>query len=207
MKDLFSLHISWCILSLLTIDKHDQPLKHDWFPQHTVPRAFSISSTETTKPDSVYTSPDGSIIEKKAHLRDLGVEMSSDLTFNLHIENTVAAANKLIGWALRSFRRRSKVIMMTIWKCLAQSKLVPKWPDQYLQAGECCQTLHSPGGWHGWPWLLGEAFLSPPLLSGEEKGKIPDYLYVESGPRVGSGLQYFLLIRPEKEKACPPCPL
>ena len=75
------------------------------------------------KPDSVYTSPGGSIIEEKAHLRDLGVEMSSDLTFNLHLENTVAAANKLIGWALRSFRRRSKVIMMTIWKCLVQSKL------------------------------------------------------------------------------------
>ena len=49
--------------------------------------------------------------------------MSSDLTFNVHIENTVAAANKLIGWALRSFRRRSKSVMMTIWRCLVQSKL------------------------------------------------------------------------------------
>ena len=75
------------------------------------------------KPDYVYTSPGGSIIEEKTHLRDLGVEMSSDLTFNLHIENTVAAANKLIGWALRSFRRKSKVIIRTIWKCLVQSKL------------------------------------------------------------------------------------
>ena len=51
------------------------------------------------------------------------MEISSDLTFHIHIENTVAAATKLIGWALRSFKRRSRVVMMTIWKCLVQSKL------------------------------------------------------------------------------------
>ena len=85
------------------------------------------------KPDYNYTSPDGTIIEEKKHLRDLGVEMSSDLTFNTHIENTVSSANKLIGWALRSFRRRSQSVMMTIWKCLVQSK-----PDY-------CSQLWSPG--------------------------------------------------------------
>ena len=75
------------------------------------------------KPDYNYTSPDGTIIEEKKHLRDLGVEMSSDLTFNTHIENAVSSANKLIGWALGSFRRRSQSMMMTIWNCLVQSKL------------------------------------------------------------------------------------
>ena len=75
------------------------------------------------KPDFSYMSPDGSIIEDKSHLRDLGVEVSNDLTFNLHIANTVAAANKLVGWALRTFRRRSQGIMLTIWKSLVQSKL------------------------------------------------------------------------------------
>ena len=49
--------------------------------------------------------------------------MSSDLTFLIHINNTVAAANKLVGWALRTFRRRSKLVMLTIWKSLVQSKL------------------------------------------------------------------------------------
>ena len=76
-----------------------------------------------TKPDFTYKSPDGSVIEEKDHLRDLGVEMSNDLTFNIHIANTVAAANKLVGWALRTFRRRSKHVMLTIWKSLIQSKL------------------------------------------------------------------------------------
>ena len=75
------------------------------------------------KPEIGYTSPDGSLIEEKEHLRDLGVEMANDLTFKVHINNTVEGANKLIGWALRTFRRRGKGLMMTIWKCIIQPKL------------------------------------------------------------------------------------
>ena len=78
---------------------------------------------KTPKPDLVYTAPDGTAIEDKSHLRDLGVEISNDLTFSIHIENTIAASNKLVGWALRSFRRRSKRVMLTIWKSLIQSKM------------------------------------------------------------------------------------
>ena len=76
-----------------------------------------------SKPDFNYKSPDGTVIEEKKHLRDLGVEMASDLTFSVHISNTVTAANKLVGWALRTFRRRSRLVMLTIWKSLVQSKL------------------------------------------------------------------------------------
>lgn len=78
---------------------------------------------KNSKPDFQYRSPDGSIIEEKAHLRDLGVELDSDLTFSIHIQNVVSSSNKLVGWALRTFRRRSKAVMMTIWKSLIQPKL------------------------------------------------------------------------------------
>ena len=61
------------------------------------------------KPEIQYKSPDGSTIEEKTHLRDLGVEVSSDLSFTLHIANTTTAATKLVGWALRTFRRRSRL--------------------------------------------------------------------------------------------------
>ena len=66
------------------------------------------------KPDFIYKSPDGSVIEEKDHLRDLGVEMASDLTYSIHISNTVTAANWLVGWALRSFWRRSRLVMLTL---------------------------------------------------------------------------------------------
>ena len=78
---------------------------------------------KASTPEFQYSSPDNTPIEEKPHLRDLGVEISSDLSFTIHIENTVTAANRLVGWSMRSFRRRSKLVMMTIWKSLIQSKL------------------------------------------------------------------------------------
>ena len=74
-------------------------------------------------PDFQYLAPDFKPIEEKKHLRDLGVEISSDLKFNEHIENVVTSASRLTGWAMRTFRRRSKATMMTIWKCLIQPKI------------------------------------------------------------------------------------
>lgn len=74
-------------------------------------------------PSKQYLAPDGSVIEEKRHLRDLGVELSSDLSFAIHIQNTITAASRMVGWALRTFRRRSRLIMMTIWKTLVQPKM------------------------------------------------------------------------------------
>ena len=84
-------------------------------------------------PEFQYKGPDDDIIEVKSNLRDLGVQISSDLSFRVHVENTVAGASKLAGWGLRTFRRRSAVIMKTIWKTLVQPKL------------DYCSQLWSPG--------------------------------------------------------------
>ena len=70
-----------------------------------------------------YVDPVGNHIEEKSNLRDLGVQISSDLTFSIHIENVVAAATKMVGWVCRTFRRRSRKLMITVWKSLIQSKL------------------------------------------------------------------------------------
>ena len=74
-------------------------------------------------PDHTYIAPDDAAIEVKPHLRDLGVQVSSDLTFQVHVTMTVASASRLAGWGLRTFRRRSPVLMKTLWKCLIQPKL------------------------------------------------------------------------------------
>ena len=78
---------------------------------------------KAAKPDDPYLDPLGQPIEEKSHLRDLGVEMGNDCTFSAHIEKTVAAGNKLVSWAMRSFRRRSRHVMLTIWKTMVQPKL------------------------------------------------------------------------------------
>ena len=42
---------------------------------------------KTPKPQSGYMSPDGTPIEEKDHLRDLGVQIETDLTFSPHPEH------------------------------------------------------------------------------------------------------------------------
>ena len=74
-------------------------------------------------PDYQYLAPDLTPIEQKEHLRDLGVEISRDLRFDQHIGNVVTSASRMVGWAMRTFSRRSKTTMMSIWKCLIQPKL------------------------------------------------------------------------------------
>ena len=77
----------------------------------------------TSPPDFSYQAPDLTKIEEKTHLRDLGVEISNDLKFNDYISNIVTSASMMVGWAMRTFRKRSRATMMTIWKSLVQPKL------------------------------------------------------------------------------------
>ena len=73
---------------------------------------------KTPKPDFNYIAQGGTVIEEKSHLRDLGVEISNDLTFSLHVENTIAAGNKLFGVAFKSLRQRSRRVMLTVWRSM-----------------------------------------------------------------------------------------
>jgi hypothetical protein len=71
------------------------------------------------KEEKVYAYNFGTNIVEKLHFRDLGVELSSDLTFSTHIEDTDTGASRMVGWVMRIFRRRSK----DLWKSLIQTKL------------------------------------------------------------------------------------
>ena len=88
---------------------------------------------QSTTPDFKYLGPDGNTIEVKESLKDLGVHISSDLSFKLQVEKTVGSASKLAGWGLRTFRRRSLQTLKGIWKSLVQPKL------------DYCSQFWSPG--------------------------------------------------------------
>ena len=85
--------------------------------------SLSYSLDRDTAPDILYLSPDGGPIEEKERLRDLGVIISNDLTFNAQIDTTVNSASAMAGWALRTFRRRGKNLMLTILRSLIQPRL------------------------------------------------------------------------------------
>ena len=85
-------------------------------------------------PEFDYHGPDDEVIEVKESLKDLGIHISADLSFRFKVEKTVAAAAKMAGWGLRSFRRRSQFTMKTIWKTLVQPKL--DYCSQYWSPGD-----------------------------------------------------------------------
>ena len=71
---------------------------------------------ETTK----YFAPDGSEIENKSLVKDLGVMMSSSGSFSEHINKTCKKAREMCSWILRTFISRSPQLMLTLWKSLVQ---------------------------------------------------------------------------------------
>ena len=54
---------------------------------------------------------------------DLGVRISSELSFKTHIANTVTAASRLVGWGLRTFQGRRRGLMLTLLRSLVQRRL------------------------------------------------------------------------------------
>ena len=57
------------------------------------------------------------------HVRDLGVSMSSNCTFDFHISNLYKRCSNLAGWILRTFTTRDPQVMLTLYKTLVMSRL------------------------------------------------------------------------------------
>ena len=64
--------------------------------------------------------------------------MSSDLTFTKHIDTITARCRSLIGWILRTFDSRSKLLMVTLLKALILPRL------------DYCSQLYSPSLVQDW---------------------------------------------------------
>ena len=80
-----------------------------------------------------YKSNDGSEIEEKTHIRDLGIILSNDATFSMHIAEMTESVKSKIGWVLRTFRTRERHPMLTLWKQLILCDL------------DYCSQLWNPG--------------------------------------------------------------
>ena len=80
-----------------------------------------------------YISDIGTDIKQQAHLRDLGITMSSDALFAQHIAEKVTSMKFKIGWVLRTFQTRDKKPMMPLWKSLI-----------LCEHDYCCQLWNPP---------------------------------------------------------------
>ena len=73
--------------------------------------------------DFDYKAPNGNSIQEKACVRDLGVKVSTDLSFKTQIDCTVESASRMVSWALRTFRNRGTYLMLTVLRSLIQPRL------------------------------------------------------------------------------------
>ena len=79
--------------------KNNMSLNGEKFEHHRIGNNLGIDKY-------LYKDPNGKVIMEKEHIKDLGVYISSDLTWNRHIKEVVSGARTLSGWALRSFNTR-----------------------------------------------------------------------------------------------------
>ena len=63
------------------------------------------------------------LITPSTTVKDLGIIMSTDLSFKHHIDNMIDEAKKRAAWALRTFKTRDWCSMLTLWKSMVLPKL------------------------------------------------------------------------------------
>jgi len=72
------------------------------------------------KASTSYVSPSFNLIEAKETVKDLGITLSSDCTFKIHINNIIESAKNMSSWVLRTFRTRDPTTMLTLFKSLVR---------------------------------------------------------------------------------------
>ena len=70
-----------------------------------------------------YKVSDTTLLRPVEQLRDLGVTMSSDLSWSPYIYEITGKARQKAAWVLAVFRSRSKDIMLTLYKSMVRSQL------------------------------------------------------------------------------------
>ena len=76
--------------------------EHVHFGKHT----FHISQ---------FCDPSNNPIAEKSQIKDLGIWISNDLSWNSHIDKMISACKQQTAWILRTFSKRDKITMRTLW--------------------------------------------------------------------------------------------
>ena len=85
--------------------------------------SFSTNVSITIDYVNAYVSPNFIIIDNVNNLKDLGIIMSSNCSFEQHIIEFCKRCTGLCGWILRTFSSRESTVMMTLFKSLVLSRL------------------------------------------------------------------------------------
>ena len=85
--------------------------------------SFSTNVSITSDYVNAYVSPNLYVIDNVNNLKDLGIIISSNCSFEQHIIELCKRCTGLCGWILRTFNSRESTVMMTLCKTLVLSRL------------------------------------------------------------------------------------
>ena len=83
---------------------------------------FSASS-DMSVCSNAYISPEMNLIAQHEHIKDLGVFMSADCSFDHHISVISKKCSSIAGWILRTFTSRDRTPTLTLFKSIVLSRL------------------------------------------------------------------------------------
>ena len=102
---------------------------------YRTPKSFFLQFLPFTSELQQYITSSGQDICPSQHVKDLGVILSSDLKWSIHVKEAVASANKMANWVLSVFLDRSQSTMITLYKSIIRSKLeysCPVWSPSLI---------------------------------------------------------------------------
>jgi len=80
---------------------------------------IKYDKNEEQKEHSVYLSDTNSPIESMSQVKDLGITLDVNMTYNKHIQNLIEKVKNISSWIYRTFTTRDRCVMLTLWKSLA----------------------------------------------------------------------------------------
>ena len=84
---------------------------------------ISFSSSMSSINTNVYYSPSLDIINPSENVLDLGITMSRNCSFDVHINSLCKKCTDLSGWILRTLTSRDSTTLMTPFNALILSRL------------------------------------------------------------------------------------
>ena len=88
-----------------------------------------------TADEMSYKVSTGDVLYPKSQVKDLGISISSDLSWSIHINTMCARARSVAAWVLSAFKTRDRITLVTLYKSLVRSHLeycCPLWSPRKI---------------------------------------------------------------------------
>ena len=72
-------------------------------------------------------------LQKESDIKDLGVYVSENLSWETHIVDAIKKGRKFMGWILRSFRSRKAEVIITLYQAYVIPRLEYAWTPYLIQ--------------------------------------------------------------------------